>query len=174
MADLDKEHVVYMNTFSRTLSPSVRIAYMVLPDKLSSLFDEKLGFMASPVSGMEQYTLARFIDGGYYSRHINRMKNYYRAHRDSVMEIIENSDFGKNIKIYEENSGLHFLIEINKKNYDMKSYIKRLEKRDIIIKPVSDYCHGDAGIYKNSLVFNYSDISPERLKTSLDIMAECL
>ena len=71
MASLDSEHVIYMNTFSKTLAPSVRIAYMVLPEKLSRMYDEKLGFMTCPVSGMEQYTpLNQFISGGILSADI--------------------------------------------------------------------------------------------------------
>ena len=78
MVGMDKERVIYMNTFSKTLAPSIRIAYMVLPDSLMEKFHTKLNFYSGTVSSFEQYTLANFIAGGYYERHINRMRNYYR------------------------------------------------------------------------------------------------
>lgn len=76
MVGMDKERVIYMNTFSKTLAPSIRIAYMVLPDSLMEKFHTKLNFYSGTVSSFEQYTLANFIAGGYYERHINRMRNY--------------------------------------------------------------------------------------------------
>lgn len=68
MVGMDKERVIYMNTFSKTLAPSIRIAYMVLPDSLMEKFHTKLNFYSGTVSSFEQYTLANFIAGGYYER----------------------------------------------------------------------------------------------------------
>ena len=72
------DKVIYMNTFSKSLSSTIRISYMVLPEKLLKMFYAKLGFYSCTVSNFEQYTLARFISGGYFEKHINRMRNYYR------------------------------------------------------------------------------------------------
>ena len=88
MVGMDKERVIYMNTFSKTLAPSIRIAYMVLPDRLMEKFHTKLNFYSGTVSSFEQYTLANFIAGGYYERHINRMRNYYRDYRNKIINAI--------------------------------------------------------------------------------------
>ena len=82
---MEGKRVIYMNTFSKTLAPSIRIAYMVLPDELMDKFNTKLGFYSNTVSGFEQYTLANFISKGYYERHINRMRNYYRDYRNKII-----------------------------------------------------------------------------------------
>ena len=91
MVGMDKERVIYMNTFSKTLAPSIRIAYMVLPDSLMEKFHTKLNFYSGTVSSFEQYTLANFIAGGYYERHINRMRNYYRDYRNKIINAIKQS-----------------------------------------------------------------------------------
>lgn len=104
-----------MNTFSKTLAPSIRIAYMVLPDELMDKFNTKLGFYSNTVSGFEQYTLANFISKGYYERHINRMRNYYRDYRNKIIRTIQNHPIYSKVSIEEENSGLHFILNINKK-----------------------------------------------------------
>ncbi len=70
--------VIYMNTFSKTLSSTVRIAYMVLPPELLNRFQQELGFYASTVSNFEQYILAEFIQQGYFEKHINRMRAYQK------------------------------------------------------------------------------------------------
>ena len=77
LQSIDKsEKVIYINTFSKTLAPTFRISYMVLPPHLASLFYAKLGFYSCTVSNFEQFTLAKFIEGGYFERHINRMRTY--------------------------------------------------------------------------------------------------
>lgn len=72
------ERVIYVNTFSRTFSPSIRIAYMVIPHRLLEEFNKKLGFYACSVPTLEQYVLATLIDNGDFERHINRMRRRLR------------------------------------------------------------------------------------------------
>lgn len=116
MVGMDKERVIYMNTFSKTLAPSIRIAYMVLPDRLMEKFHTKLNFYSGTVSSFEQYTLANFIAGGYYERHINRMRNYYRDYRNKIINAIKQSALYPKVTIEEENAGLHFILGIKKKS----------------------------------------------------------
>ncbi len=66
--------VIYLNTFSGTVAPSVRIGYMILPERMVDLFNEKLGFYSCPVPIFEQYVLAELIKRGDFERHINRMR----------------------------------------------------------------------------------------------------
>ncbi len=72
------EHVIYLNSFSKTVFPAIRCAYMVLPPGTVSIFEEKVGFYASSVSAFEQYVLAEYIDSGDFERHINRVRRQKR------------------------------------------------------------------------------------------------
>lgn len=74
----DRENVIYMNTFSQTVSPSLRTGYMVLPKRLSPLFEKKLGFYSCTVPTFIQYVLAELIRGGDFERHINRVRRQKR------------------------------------------------------------------------------------------------
>lgn len=76
LSDLD--NVIYLNTFSRTISPSMRVGYMVLPRRLVELFQQRLGFYSCTVPTFEQLVLARLIDGGDLERHINRVRRRLR------------------------------------------------------------------------------------------------
>ena len=94
MMSLDgRGRVVYMNTFSKSLAPSIRISYMVLPEGMMQRFREKLGFYSCTVSSFEQMTLARFLSRGHFEKHINRMRRFYRARRNKILEILSNCDF---------------------------------------------------------------------------------
>ena len=73
-----QESVIYLNTFSETIAPAMRIGYMVLPKGLTKLFEEKLGFYSCTVPVFEQYVLAELINGGDFERHINRVRRERR------------------------------------------------------------------------------------------------
>ncbi len=73
--------VVYMNTFSRTIAPSVRTGYMVIPPCMRELAKERIGFYACTVPLLEQYVLAELIAGGDLERHINRVRRQLRKGR---------------------------------------------------------------------------------------------
>ena len=74
----DGDNVIYLNTFSMTISPSLRIGYMVLPQKLVGTFEERLGFYSCTVPTFEQYVIARLIGNGDFERHINRVRRHKR------------------------------------------------------------------------------------------------
>lgn len=72
---LDKTgHVIYINTFSKSLSPSMRMGYMILPEKLIDLYNEKLGSFSCSVPVLDQYVLAEYISSGNFERHLNRVR----------------------------------------------------------------------------------------------------
>ena len=68
------QNVLYLNTFSRTVSPSFRVGYMVLPRALLPVFELRVGFYSCTVPTFEQYVLAELISGGDFERHINRIR----------------------------------------------------------------------------------------------------
>lgn len=73
-----KENVIYLNTFSKTISPSLRVGYFVLPPSLTRAFDEKCGFYSCTVSTFEQLILTELINSGDFERHINRVRRAMR------------------------------------------------------------------------------------------------
>lgn len=74
----EKGNVIYLNTFSRTIAPSMRVGYMVLPETVLAVFEKKLGFYSCTVPVFEQYVLAELIESGDFERHINRVRRQRR------------------------------------------------------------------------------------------------
>lgn len=72
------ENVIYMNTFSKTVSPALRVGYMILPKRLVPIFEEKLGFYSCTVPTYIQYVLAELLSNGDFERHINRVRRQMR------------------------------------------------------------------------------------------------
>jgi len=65
---------IYINTFSKSLSPSMRMGYMILPRELVPVYDEILGNFSCSVPVLDQYVLAEFISSGNFERHLNRIR----------------------------------------------------------------------------------------------------
>ena len=74
----DSDSVLYLNTFSQTVAPGIRVGYLVLPPSLLPIFHEKLGFYSCTVPVFEQYVLAEWIESGDFERHINRIRRARR------------------------------------------------------------------------------------------------
>lgn len=72
------ESVIYVNTFSRTISPSMRVGYMVLPESLLDVYMDKLSFYSCTVPLFEQLLIAQLISAGDFERHINRLRREKR------------------------------------------------------------------------------------------------
>lgn len=70
----DSQSVIYINTFSKSLSPSIRIGYMILPEKYLDVYREKMGDFSCTVPVLDQYVLAEFMDKGHFEQHLNRVR----------------------------------------------------------------------------------------------------
>ena len=163
------EKVIYINTFSKSLTPTIRISYMVLPAHLAKRFYETLSFYACTVSNFEQYTLAEFIRQGCFEKHINRMRLFYRRRRQAVIDEIQNSSIGQLCTIIENDSGLHFLLKVN---VDVPSErIKRLLlENGIGINALSDYYLTPVHSEDNQFIINYSSLTKEKITAVLQIL----
>ena len=161
--------VIYMNTFSKTLAPSIRIGYMVLPAALADRFRKNLGFYACTVSVFEQMTLALFLQEGYFEKHLNRMRSYYQKIRSRAVEAVKQSSLQG--ELLEERSGLHFLIRLHTNLTDAQIK-ERARKYGLLLRCLSDYgIHPtDAG----TILFNYSALDPALLPGALEQLAAAL
>ena len=160
--------VIYMNTFSKSLAPSIRISYMVLPTGLMAEFRRRLGFYSCTVPSFEQYTLARFLSRGHFEKHINRMRKIYKQRRNTVISLLETCGFSENLTILEQNAGLHFLLQVKTPLTD-RELTEALEKAGIRIRALSEYYHENRKD-RHCLVVNYSGIREENLKKALEIL----
>lgn len=148
--------VIYINTFSQTIAPSVRISYMCLPDGLMNLWREKMSFYSCPVSAFEQYTLAKFISEGYFERHINRVKKFvYRN-----LEIITDAIASDKVKIHEMGDGLHFTVTVEE---NAEEFIKKAESCGMVIRRLDDYYTDGGEIHRNDYVVSYANADEEKV-----------
>ena len=164
--------VIYMNTFSKSLAPSIRISYMVLPPDLMRAFQQRLGFYSCTVPSFEQYTLARFLSRGYFEKHINRMRKSYKSRRNSVISLLKSCPFAEKLTILEQDAGLHFLLKVDTPLTD-RELTQRLAQAGIRVQALSEFYH-DSRENQGCLVINYSGIHEQALEQALDAIKEIM
>lgn len=164
MASMDTAgRVIYMNTFSKTLTPSIRVSYMVLPGALMAQFRQKLGFYSCTVPSFGQYTLARFLEEGYFEKHLNRMRRAYKSRRDAVLAVLKECPHASAFRILEQDAGLHFLLRVETPLKE-EALVARCAAQGIRVRTLSSYYH--AAVPPESekcLVINYSGLRPEQI-----------
>ena len=164
------EKVIYLNTFSKTMTSAIRIAYMVLPPHLAEKFHNELSFYSCTVSNLDQYVMAKFLNLGYYETHVNRMRNLYRAKRDALLNAIAKSPLSKKTTILEENAGLHFILQMQT-NLSDEEFCKRTRLRGVNISALSEYYfEAQPSVYK--FVINYSSVDRNKMQKAVQVLAQ--
>ena len=105
--------VIYLNTFSKTIAPALRISYMILPQALLARWRSTMGFYSCAVPSFEQLTLTRFLDGGYFERHVSRMKKHYKARLQGLLALLAQPETARLCTARQAVAGLHFLLEFH-------------------------------------------------------------
>lgn len=167
------EKVIYMNTFSKTLTSTIRISYMVLPKTLMECYKKELNFYSCTVSNFEQYTLAKFIQKGHFEKHINRMRNYYRTQRDAIISCIKKHPDYDKVTIMEENAGLHFLLKVAT-NHSDEELLQKMAGNNIHISCLSQYYYDKTKSTRHTLVINYSGIEKDRIEKAVELLFQSL
>lgn len=171
---IDEGRVIYMNTFSKSLSGTLRVSYMVLPPALMKQFISNLGFYSCTVSNFEQYTLARFIEGGYFEKHLNRMRLHFSKKRENIIRLLKESPLGERSEIIEKDSGTHFLLKLDTALED-ETLSELLLKKGIRLFPVSKYYSGAAPLsYRHCFICNYTRLETEELSRVFGIIYDTI
>lgn len=111
LASIDAaQSVIYTNTFSKSLSSALRLAYMVLPDELMERFRRELGFYASSVSSVDQVALARLLESGDYERHVNCVRVRAREARDGLVALVRKAFPAGEVSIEHADAGLYCVL----------------------------------------------------------------
>ena len=141
--------VIYMGTFSKAIAPAIRVGYMVLPESLLSVYLEKGRFYSSTVSRVDQRILANFISGGYFERHLNRMREIYKGKHDVLLG--ELKPLEKRFEITGEFAGLHVLLKDKKKETE-QSLLEKAAKNRVRVYELSGFYMEEAQAKETSTI----------------------
>ncbi|SHJ19454.1 transcriptional regulator, GntR family [Clostridium amylolyticum] len=163
--------VIYMGAFSKSLSPSLRISYMVLPPKLMKKYKENLSYIFCPVPIIEQKVLYNFIQKGYFERHLNKMRNVYKKKREILVDSI--SKLMGNVQVIGADAGLHVLLKINN-GMTEQELISSALKIGIKVYGISKYYVDKSYIKEEPLILlGYATMIEGDIVKAVELLKEC-
>lgn len=155
-----QERVIYLNTFAKTLTPSLRIAYMVLPRELLAKYRKNLLFYSCSVSAFEQLTLQAFLKQGHYEQHLNRMRLIYKNRRDTFIKSM--APLANRMSIEGHEAGMHLLLHFHD-NTSEKTLVDQAAKHSVAVYPLSDYYFDSCPKETNTVIVGYGGYSEDNL-----------
>ena len=158
--------VIYIGTFSRSIAPSIRIAYLVLPPALLERYRAMFSHSLSTVSRYEQAVMARFLSEGFYTRYLRRVGNRYRARRAALTAALSAID---GVRILGSGGGLHFLLR--NPRLSEEELLRRAAEKGIALHGLSGYCRQCQPL-SSTVVMGYGGLRDERIPQAAALLKE--
>lgn len=164
------EKVIYIGTLSRSIAPSIRIAYAILPTNLMYKYKKEFDYRSSTVSRFEQHTLYNFMSKGHFSRHLNKIRNIYSQRKNTLVKLLR-ANFPKEVlKIYGEDAGLHFMISINN-SMSEKELIETAKNKGVKVTGLSKYyISKPQKLEYPMLILGYSGLNEIELENAVNLL----
>ncbi|OAK46419.1 PLP-dependent aminotransferase family protein [Bacillus wiedmannii] len=159
--------VIYMGTLSKALLPSLRMSYIVLPKNLIKKYQKEYLFYTQSVSRMDQEVIRKFLNEGYWEKHIHKMRVVYRKKRDRLVFEIEKY-FSNRVEVIGEDSGLHILLQVHNGMRE-EELIKEAAKYSIKIYPVSTY-YKDGTAPENVVLLGFAILSEDEIAKAIQLL----
>jgi len=166
----DGENVVYLGSFSKVMPPSIRISYMVLPDRLLEVYQKNASLYHQATSTIEQLAMAKFMTDGHLERQIRRLRKLYCEKQLLFIETVTNV-LGSNAEINETESGLRIILNIKAKLTPDEIALRALEKgcRVALIK---DYYFDAPPKNLSQVILYFSKIPSREMTTAINLLKD--
>ena len=160
--------VIYLGTFSKSIAPSLRISYMVLPRPLLKQYLEQYLFFPSAVSRFEQAVLHEFITSGHFETHLNKMRKLYRTRGQDLAQAL--SIFDRQIQISGEGAGLYLTVQL-KNGLTETEMCQRAEAYGVKVYPISPYFSGDVpDEHQSKVLLGFGALNREQMQQDVNLL----
>lgn len=164
-------NIIYAGTFSKVLSPALRISYLVLPKPLLMRYYKLFGGYPGTVPLLEQKILARFMRDGYWQRHLRKLRTTYKKKHDILIAAIARY-FGSRASIAGQGAGLHVVLELDDKFIAEQELLVRTQAKNIRIFPFSDTCLAD-NQQKPRIMLGFGGMNPDKIEQGVKLLYQC-
>ncbi len=164
-----RRKVIYLGTFSKSLIPSIRISYMVLPKRLLEQYKEKLSFFQSTVSRIDQHIVAQFMKEGDFEKHLNRMRKVYRRKMEKTLGLLKL--YKEKLEVVSDLSGFHVVLEI-KNGMSEGELLDKAQEAQIKIYPLSTYIMEKKYESSPRIVLGFAGIPERELEEAIKLLLQ--
>ena len=164
------DKVIYLGTFSKSIAPAIRLSYMVLPKPLQEAYEQKARFVNSTVSKVDQLIVQKFIEEGYYERHLNKTRALYKSRHDVLIE--ELRPMADICTISGENAGVHLLLTFQNGMAE-EELIDRAARADIRVYGLSDYRIRENCEEKATILLGYANLTEDQIREAARLLRDC-
>ena len=163
-----RERVIYISTFSKSLMPSLRIAYFVLPKHLLQAYRRTFPYYSSTVPRLDQHVLAQFMQDGHFSKHLNRMRKLYRKKLEKLTRALD--DYKPTVLISGEQAGMHIVLTVDSQSTDLQ-LVELAKQADIRVYALSEYHQTSENIYsKPQLLIGFGGFVEAALEPAVEAL----
>ena len=160
-----KDKVIYLGSFSKSLAPSLRISYMILPSSLIKILKEDAPFFICSVPVIEQIVMAKFIGNGHFERHLNKMRRIYKKRRELLIENLSKKN--KVLDISGADSGLHIVVEFETDKTD-EEILEKAKDKGIKIQSLSEFFNDKNSTSKSKFLLGFGGLSKDDLEEGVN------
>lgn len=160
--------VIYLGTFSKSLIPSIRISYMVLPDSLLEKYNQHFTIYKQTVSRLHQHTLSQFMLNGHWERHLNKMRTVYRKKQTALIRSIEKY-LSDHVQIIGDEAGLHILLCFHN-HLSERELIERAAEYKVKVYPTSVYYEGGYPDQKPMVLLGFGGLTEEKIEQGVQLL----
>ena len=172
LGEMDRAgRVVYVNTFAKSLSPALRIGYLVLPDALMARYRERFSLYSSTVPSFDQHTLAAFMRTGGFERHISRSRKVYQARRDALMAALDRELADLPHEVSRSEAGLHLLLHMRNGMLE-RELIERARAVGVRVYGLSAYYTPPVKPPKATLVLGYAGLTEQQIDEAAALLRQ--
>lgn len=164
--------VIYIGTFSKSIAPAIRMSYLVLPEPVLRIYQERCSFISSTVSKVDQMILQKFIEDGHYERHLNKTRALYRNRHDVLLAELKN--LGPDVSVSGENAGVHLLLHFRDGRKE-EELIQRAAEKGVKVYGLSEYCVGGSGNLSENecvILLGYANMNEDRIREAAGLLRE--
>ena len=170
MQSLDPDgKVIYIGTFSKVITPALRLGYMVLPKELVSVFHRECGAYNCPVSRLDQQIVTTFMAEGHFDKHLNRMRKIYREKHDVMLSELQK--YPEKVKVHGDYAGLYVIAEVRTKKSE-KQMVREAAEKEIYLRPLSVYYKNSKTAGKPAFLLGFAVPDTDTIKRGISLLCE--